>query len=236
MNIQEKRHLLWDSCYNIRDMGGFNTKLGGNTQFHAFVRADNVGDRLSEEGKDALISYGIKTIIDLRSPYELEIAPPPFAQPGNRTRYPKYFNTPFVNEDDEDGIEKLNSMKSHVEMYHWMLDRFQKNIGIAVNQIANATKEGPVLFYCHQGRDRTGIIAAFLLLLAGVDKQVVADDYAISNMYIQPTYTKTLYKNPEVMLETVEYLEQKYGGVSSYLVQAGVTQNELQSLVSHLIG
>jgi protein-tyrosine phosphatase len=172
----------------------------------------------------------------VRSPYELEIAPPPFAQPGNRTRYPKYFNTPFVNEDDEDGIEKLNSMKSHVEMYHWMLDRFQKNIGIAVKQIANATKEGPVLFYCHQGRDRTGIIAAFLLLLAGVDKQVVADDYAISNMYIQPTYTKTLYKNPEVMLETAEYLEQKYGGVSSYLVQTGVTQNELQSLVLHLIG
>jgi protein-tyrosine phosphatase len=53
-----------------------------------------------------------------------------------------------------------------------------------VKQIANATKEGPVLFYCHQGRDRTGIIAAFLLLLAGVDKQVVANDYAISNMYI----------------------------------------------------
>jgi protein-tyrosine phosphatase len=69
-------------------------------------------------------------------------------------------------------------------MYHWMLDRFQKNTGIAVKQIANATKEGPVLFYCHQGRDRTGIIAAFLLLLAGVDKQVVANDYAISNMYI----------------------------------------------------
>jgi protein tyrosine/serine phosphatase len=52
------------------------------------------------------------------------------------------------------------------------------------------------------GRDRTGIIAAFLLLLAGVDKQAVADDYAISNMCIQPTYTKTLYKNLEKLWNT----------------------------------
>jgi protein-tyrosine phosphatase len=236
MEKQEQRHLSWDSGYNIRDMGGFKTNPGGSTRFGAFVRADNVSERLSEKGKDELISYGIKTIIDLRSPYELEIAPPPFTQPGDRTYYPKYFNTPFVNEDDEDGIEKLNNMSSHIEMYYWMLDRFQKNIGAAVKQIANATEEGSVLFYCHQGRDRTGIVAAFILLLAGVDKQVVADDYALSNENIQPTYTKTLYKNPEVMLATIEYLEQKYSGVSSYLLQAGVTHSELQRLVSHLMG
>ena len=235
MNIQEQRHLLWDSCYNIRDMGGFATNLGGNTRFRAFIRADNLA-RLSEEGKDTLIAYGIATIIDLRSAYELKIDPPPFAQPNARTDYPKYINTPFLNEDDEDAIKKLDQMKSLVEMYHWMLDKFQKNVGTAMTQIANATGKGSILFHCHAGRDRTGIVAAFLLLLAGVDKQVVADDYALSNQYIQPTYTRTLYKEPEVMLETIEYLEQKYGGVSSYLLQAGVTQEELQMLVSHLTG
>lgn len=235
MITQEQRHLLWDSCYNIRELGGFVTNRGGNTRFRAFIRADNLA-RLSQDGKDALITYGVGTIIDLRSAYELEIDPPPFAQSNERSDYPKYINTPFLNEDDEDGIEKLNHMKSLVESYYWMLDRFQANIGVAMTQIANATGERPILFHCHSGRDRTGIVAAFLLLLAGVDKQVVADDYALSSEYIQPTFTKTLHKEPEVMLETIEHLEQKYGGVSSYLLLAGMTQQELQRLVSHLTG
>ncbi len=233
MKIQEQRHLLWDSCYNIRDMGGFATNLSGDTRFHAFIRADNLA-RLSEEGKDTLTTYGVAAIIDLRSAYELEIDPPPFAQQSTRSDYPRYINTPFLNEDNKDAIKKLDLMKSLVEMYRWMLDKFQENIGTAMTQIANATGGGSILFHCHSGRDRTGIVAAFLLLLVGVEKQVVADDYALSNEYIQPTYTKTLYKNPEVMLETIAYLEQKYGGVSSYLLQAGVTQKDLQRLASHL--
>lgn len=235
MSIQEQRHLLWESCYNVRDLGGFPTNLGSRSHFNAFIRADNLA-RLSESGKESLLAHGVGTIIDLRSEYELEIDPPPFAQSSGRANYPRYINTPFLNEDDKDAIEKLDQMKSLVEMYHWMLDKFQKNIGAAMTQIANAIGEGPILFHCHSGRDRTGIIAAFLLLLAGVDEQVVADDYALSNEYIQPTYAKTLYKNPEVMLATIEYLEHKYGGVSSYLLQAGVTQNELHRLVLHLMG
>ena len=235
MDIEKQRHLLWDSSYNIRDMGGFTTNLGGSTRFRAFIRADNLA-RLTEEGKEALLTYGVATIIDLRSAYELKIDPPTFAQPNARSGYPKYINAPFLNEDDKDAIEKLDHhLKSLVEMYCLMLDRFQKNIGAAMTQLSKATGESPILFHCHSGRDRTGIVAAFLLLLAGVEKQVVADDYALSNEYIQPTYTKTLYKNPEVMLETIAYLEQKYGGVTSYLLQAGVPPQALQRLVSHLI-
>jgi protein-tyrosine phosphatase len=233
MSIQGQRHLLWDSCYNIREMGGFVTNLGGMTRFRAFIRADNLA-RLSEDGQEALIQYGVGTIIDLRSAYELEIDPPPFAQSNNQHNYPRYINTPFLNEDDEEGMEKLNHIKSLTASYHWMLDRFQTNIGMVMTQIANATGEGPILFHCHSGRDRTGIVAAFLLLLAGVDKQIVAEDYALSSEYIQPTFTEILYKEPEVMLETIEYLEQKYGGVSSYLLLAGMTKQDLQQLVSHL--
>ena len=235
MDSKDQHLLLWESCYNVRELGGFATNFGSHTRFGVFIRADNLA-RLSESGKESLLAYGVGTIIDLRSEYELEIDPPPFAQSSGQPNYPEYINTPFLNEDDKDAIEKLDQMKSLVEMYHWMLDKFQKNIGVAMTHLANATGKGPILFHCHSGRDRTGIVAAFLLLFAGVEKQIVVDDYALSNEYIQPTYAKTLYKNPEVMLATIEYLEQKYGGISSYLLQAGVTQKDLQRLVSHLMG
>lgn len=233
MSLKDQRVLLWESCYNVRDMGGLATNLGSHTRFAAFVRADNLA-RLSPKGKDALVAYGIRTIVDLRSEYELEIDPPPFAQSANQREYPSYINTPLLNESDEEGIAKLNHINSLSESYRWIIDRFQSNIGSAMTQIANATRHGSLLFHCHSGRDRTGIVAAFLLLLVGVDKQMIAEDYALSNEYIQPTFTKTLSKQPEVMLETIEYIEQKYGGINKYLLQAGLITQDLQRLVSHL--
>ena len=74
MNNQLRRCMQWGNCYNVREMGGYRTQLGGHTRWRAFIRADNLG-RLIPEGKDALVSYGVKTIIDLRDRREVEILP-----------------------------------------------------------------------------------------------------------------------------------------------------------------
>ena len=39
---------------------------------------------------------------------------------------------------------------------------------------------GPVVFHCHGGKDRTGLVAALLLRLAGVPIEEIAEDYALS--------------------------------------------------------
>jgi protein tyrosine/serine phosphatase len=66
------RHLEWDGCLNARDLGGIPTLDGGETQWQSVIRADYLG-RLSGAGQQSMHDYGVRTVIDLRSPQELVI-------------------------------------------------------------------------------------------------------------------------------------------------------------------
>ena len=68
------RTFRWDGCINVRDVGGLQTQLGGVTRWRALVRADSVRT-LTEVGWSSLLSYGVRTIIDLRTPEERELEP-----------------------------------------------------------------------------------------------------------------------------------------------------------------
>ena len=68
------RRLAWDACHNARDVGGYPIAGGGRTGWGRFVRADNLR-RLSAAGRAALLASGVRTVIDLRSPFELGIDP-----------------------------------------------------------------------------------------------------------------------------------------------------------------
>jgi len=59
--------LEWDACWNVRDLGGYETGLVGKTRSGSVVRAGNLS-QLTDAGRDALLGYGIRTVIDLRDP------------------------------------------------------------------------------------------------------------------------------------------------------------------------
>ena len=69
------RDLAWEGCLNVRDLGGHPTEDGGETRFGAYVRADNL-ERLTAAGWQALIDYGVRTVVDLRLAGERGDAPP----------------------------------------------------------------------------------------------------------------------------------------------------------------
>ena len=75
-----ERHLHWDGCANVRDLGGLRTSDGGEIRPGAIVRADAL-DRLSADGWAALEAHGVRTVIDLRNDDELatDLAPRPAA-------------------------------------------------------------------------------------------------------------------------------------------------------------
>jgi protein-tyrosine phosphatase len=234
MNEHTERRLFWDACYNIRDLGGYSTKHEKKTRWRAFVRADNLA-RLSPGGRNALIAYGVKTIIDLRSGYELDLDPSVFASFHGQNGFPQYMNLPMLDENDNVGIEAINQTSSLTEMYSIIIDRYQENIAQVIKAFAKAT-DGTTLFHCHSGRDRTGIIAAMLLSLAGVDDSTIAKDYTVSNVYIQPTFEKPLSEQPEIMLQFLAYLDRQYGGTRAYLLKSGVGETDLTCLYNHLLG
>jgi protein-tyrosine phosphatase len=63
------RHLDWDGCFNVRDLGGLRTSAGRTTRRGALVRAGSL-DHLTPAGWSALHACGIRTIVDLRNDRE----------------------------------------------------------------------------------------------------------------------------------------------------------------------
>lgn len=50
--------------------------------------------------------------------------------------------------------------------------------------------DGCALFYCHTGKNRPGIIPASLLAIAGVDDDLIAEDYALSDVCLAERYLR----------------------------------------------
>jgi protein-tyrosine phosphatase len=242
---QPRRELRWDACYNVRDLGGLDTADGGQTRWRALIRADNLC-RLTPAGCAALIDYGVRTIIDLRSPYELQLDPSPFVQ-----AYPgiTYLNLPLLDEADQAGTAAINAAQSVEDMYMLMLGRCRANIATIMTTVAEAA-EGGVLIHCHAGKDRTGLVVALLLAVARVPAEVIAADYALSDTYLQPLYEQMLAElqeqvrrqqlahlltsAPTAMLATLAYLDTHYAGVYGYLYACGVTQQHLDCIGKRL--
>src|SRR5215208_28353 len=125
--VAPRRHLAWESCYNVRELGGYPTEDGGETRWGAFLRADTLC-RLTPMGEEALVAYGIRTIIDLRNPAELALAPHPFAGRNGHVDPPVYVNLPLDNAEGKEAYEAMDSALTMGDIYVIMLDRFRGRI------------------------------------------------------------------------------------------------------------
>lgn len=243
-----QRHLAWPACFNTRDMGGLPIEGGGHTRGRTLLRSDNLC-RLTEEGQQALRDYGVRTIIDLRLPAELEKDPNPFAR-GQEGGTLRYLNLPLLDEADSEGEAAMRAQPMATQ-YLIMLDRYRSRIARIIKAVAAAERRGGVLVHCHSGKDRTGIIIALLLSLVGVPRDVIVEDYTGSNIYLQPIYDAWLneksrtqaeidgfhswaYAPAGAMLGALDHLDEQYGGVEAYLLGAGVTREELARIKERL--
>jgi protein-tyrosine phosphatase len=242
------RHLTWDACYNVRDVGGYPTGERMPIRWQALVRADNLY-RLTTEGQEALREYGVRTIIDLRLAHELERDPSPFAAHQGPGDVPRYFSLPL---HDLETDAAMNAAGSTQEEYILILERNKDRVAAAIEAVAEALPKGAVLVHCHGGKDRTGIVVALLLSLAGVPRNTIIEDYALSEATLESLHKtwleeqtraqgrpverpRWMYARPETMQGVLEYLDSHYGGVEAYLEAAGVSQASMAEIRKYLI-
>lgn len=226
------RHLAWEACYNARDLGGLPTRDGKQTRWRALVRSDD-SSRLSPQGRAAVVDYGVLTVIDLRGADELDSAPSPFAAGGHANGSVTYLHRPIVDLANREALARLRNARTLAEDAMLMVDLFQRQVATIITDFAGAP-DGGVLIHCHAGKDRTGVVIALLLSLAGVDDGNIADDYARSTIRLQPYYeaqvrsgaiqpSSWLEAVPETVLTLLSHLRDRYGGTQGYLLRAGVT-------------
>ncbi len=242
-------HLDWEACYNARDVGGYPTREGGQTRDHALVRADNLY-HLTAAGRAALVDYGVRTIIDLRFPEELEQRPNPFADPAVHNHTLTYHSLPLLGPASAESEAAYKAANSNCERYCVALDYGMPAFARVMNAIAEAP-EGTVLVHCHAGRDRTGMVTALLLKLAGVPDETIAEDYALSDTYIKPMNDRFLENMqdprerakflheleiaPATMLGFLAHLKEKHGGAEAYLRAAGVSRERIEKIKRKLV-
>jgi protein tyrosine/serine phosphatase len=238
------RDLIWDGCLNVRDLGGLPTRDGGETRAGVIVRADSIHG-LTDEGWQALVAHGIRTVVDLRGDHERE-DDPPAELPVEVTHVPFMEASEEEWEEIAEELEAANATPDDVaatrDAYLVFLERFKPNVARAFRAVARAP-EGGVVVHCVGGKDRTGLLSAFLLHLAGVADEEIAADYALSEERLRPRHEgwfaaaetdeelerlRRISQCPaEAMTEVLAELGRRYGGVEEYLRSAGVSDDDL---------
>jgi protein-tyrosine phosphatase len=239
--------LAWEGCLNVRDLGGHPTEDGAVTRHGVVVRADALG-RLSDAGWEALVDYGVARIVDLRLHDERE-ADPPRELPVELVHVQLVELDPDYRELMNRQLDGAADAAAYLRWsYGDFLERFSGNF-VAVMR-AVATAPGPALVHCVGGKDRTGLVVALLLRLAGVSLERIDADYAVSegNLDDQPWVDEApdeveaerrrkIIRSPEgVMAAVLAELERRHGGVREYLLGAGSTDAELDAIRERLRG
>ena len=242
------RDLLWDGCLNVRDLGGLPTEDGGSTRFGSVIRADSIG-LLTSDGWQALLATGVRRIVDLRSQVEIDDDPP-------RGADVEVVHVPVLDHFDEENWEEIRALSeaapSHAAATELVYLRFlahcRPSFVTAIEAVATAP--GLVVFHCHGGKDRTGLVAAILLRLASVSVDVIADDYALSEVRLEPRHRRWLADaqddaerarierisaTPRDAIKAVlDVVDETYGGADRYLLDGGLPPDVLEAARSLL--
>jgi protein-tyrosine phosphatase len=240
------RDLAWPDCYNARDLGGLPAAGGRTTAWRSVIRSD-ILSRLTADGRQALLEYGVRTIIDLRAAHEAAAEPSldPVWAGGRLT----CLNRPLEHYYPHVG-RLIVAARSRAEVYAIILDHYPDAVAGALRAVAGA-EPGGVVIHCHGGRDRTGMASALLLRLAGVPAEVVIADYAASQERLRPLFEQIeaekgpppadagFWQRPtataEMMAQMLAHLDGRYGGVEGYLKAAGLTDSDVVRLRMRLV-
>jgi protein-tyrosine phosphatase len=247
--VVAERRIPFSGITNLRDLGGYRTAAGGVTRWGQVFRADAL-HKLTAEDLAAFRRLGVSTVYDLRGDDERSEFPGPVPS----------LHVPIVGRPRDvdppasppqmtirDGEEMLR------DLYVGALVHSAAEIGGIIRDLADAART-PALFHCHGGKDRTGIVAAVLLLALGVDRETVLDDYEATAHYRLPEHQQDSLASmlqagisPEAaagvlgtprwaMAAAIDSLSTVHGGVDAFLTgPAGLNDAELVTLRRHLV-
>ncbi len=239
-----RRHIPLSGAYNTRDVGGYATADGSFTNWGKYVRSDTLAN-LTTASRDTLIDYGIRNVIDLRRSKDLQLKPSAFIG----CEAVAYYHQNMAGDVALEGAEKRQEIEDPAQrrgLTYCMILEQRKHILHQIFSILAGEDGLPAVVHCNAGKDRAGIIAAFVLDISGVPRETIVADYALTARYNVIRY---LEENPDVSPEsyswqdyqdsactpasmeyTLDFLTERYGGVQEYLRDVGVSDEQLDTI------
>jgi protein-tyrosine phosphatase len=200
--VAAERHVAFEGIVNFRDLGGYPVPDGGRTRWGRVFRSAAL-HQVTDADLVVFEELGIQVVYDLRSTREREQRRD---LPGARVVDLPVFRRGPTRPDPtkaEDAAEFLR------EVYTMSLEHSADVFG---DLFTNLAEPGalPTVFHCTVGKDRTGLVAALLLDLLGVDDDDILDDYELTNEH----------QSPERWQKEISELTERSGG--NPLVAAGL--------------
>ena len=208
--VAAARDLPLQGTWNTRQIGGLPAK-NGTIRENMVYRSDAL-QSLTSGDVNTLKAIPIKTVIDLREPSELKTDGPDVYQAPNRVSLPMGTN---INGTSPDGYKSL------------VLGNDASLRGFFAT-MANP-QNYPVLYHCHSGKDRTGIVSALLERVLGTPRDQIMSDYLLSQ------HDKPTKQVDASWMQAVFKTVDDAGGIDKFLQARGVTAAQLASIRKILI-
>jgi protein-tyrosine phosphatase len=235
MADETARWLELDGAVNVRDLGGLPTEDGRVTAQRVLLRSDNLQGLSDKDVRRLVDDWGLRTVLDLRTPAEVAAeGPGPLVAEGLR-----HVNLDLIPgwdpQGDNSGRIVPHEKREKNDLSHFYLGYLDEAASSAVQalRVIADVDSGPVVVHCAAGKDRTGVIVAMALTVAGVVSAEIVRDYALTAERIEairdrlvasPTYAADMERRPLddmrphalSMRHFLDRLEER-GGVRSWL-------------------
>ena len=245
--VTRERLLPLVGAYNFRDLGGYPTVDGRQVRWGRLFRSDTLHE-LTGEDLDVLRRVGLSGVIDLRTATELERT-----GRGPLEEAPvRYLHAPVLREEAGDTRAAPEPEGNDIsERYLWYLDIGRKALVEAIEMVADESCL-PLVFHCTAGKDRTGVLAALVLDILGVEPEVIVEDYTLTETRLDlivarlrrdPVHGPRMNDIPASRLRVeattmqrfLSSLHDRHGGARSWSKQAGVSDEALDRLPGLLL-
>ena len=249
------RRLPLKGLYNARELGGFPTKDGGVTKYRRLIRCESTAD-LTPEDVEFLKDYGVTLSIDFRGSQETDLTRSKLKD----LPWVKYIKRSVFNEQVARGagIHRTAQQKEQMRFIRWgdmYISIIKERMDWVKDVIEDITAcDGAAIFNCTTGKDRTGVMAAVLLGLAGAYESDIIADYAVSQIHLLPVYrrightmpvagpngeidlTDPFFKTaPENMEIMIDYIIRQWGSFRAYVSACGVSDDTIDRLLTDFV-
>jgi protein-tyrosine phosphatase len=258
--MENTRYFKFDKACNFREIGGLDTSDGKRMKSGILYRSDELS-QLTPNDRKIFRGLNIKMVIDLRGVKERK---------KKIDNIPADLNIPVMNIPIDHRNQDLKQMQFFLFLIQkskeFDFDKYMKEhyFGTAfectaqikdILTLLSDEKNLPALIHCTVGKDRTGFMAAILQLLAGVPRQIVIEEYLVTNKYISTRINQIirmvrimsffrasieqiqpmLEVRPDYLNNVLDEIYNKYGSVENYLLTACGVDLEIQQKLKNLM-
>ena len=221
------RSIVLTGASNFRDLGGYAGHDGRALKWRHLFRADHLAS-LSPSDQQVLANLGITRSADFRG--QSERTAQAYALPGVATHMlgiePTVIHRALELQRSGHVLDAAQAVGLMQDTYRGFVSDNAPRFAELFNLLLES--DAPIVFHCTAGKDRTGFAAALILLALGVRRDVVMQDYLLTNtLYRRPVglanaapdeVLQVLWRVQEDFLETALHgVEVGYGGIDSYL-------------------